>query len=539
MLLNLAFYVNVAFLVITSLFMRITNTPILFILSAILLIGVFQATSKKTFMVLLRVLVVCTFHYLSLSNWCIVLYFLLIWRDIDFLSTKMRMILAFFIYSFSYEVLSFLVVHDNVQHANSTFQLIYNIIFFGTTIILLHVVLQSTTLTQRLHLEKNQLITQDPLTGLFNYEEYHRKLDCLLSAQASNTLLILIDCTDLKSMNTSQGFQAGNLILQQAADILKELFHDARIIARYGGDEFAITLHYEDEEQTIQKVQQNLNIDLPNRIGMNVTYGFAMSPKNGKTKDELISVAESNLFNMKRDIWLKREENMLRSEKLKVVGELASGMAHEIRNPLTTIKGFLQISQANNYNIEKWFPLIMAEITRMNTLTAEFLQFSKPHATQLQLLSLQDCIHRVVSLTESEIVRLGYQMNFILPEEPLQIMMDSDKILQLLLNLVKNCYEALRADGFILIRLYESQQMAVIEVADNGKGISSDALEKIFHPFYTSKPNGTGLGLSICHKIVQEHDGVIEVESVQEKGTKFTIRFPLVSTEIFPIQNII
>ncbi|MCR8641867.1 ATP-binding protein [Paenibacillus sp. N1-5-1-14] len=518
---------NVAFLVITSVVMKLTNAPILMLLSALLLAWIFQLKNKKSYMVLLRLLAVCLLHYLTLSNWSIVLYFLLIWRDIDFLSTRARLILSFLVYCFSYELISFLVASVRVQLASPAFHMVYNVIFFATTIILFRFVLQSTTLTQKLHLEKNQLITQDPLTGLFNYEEYHRKLDNLLSAEASNTLLILIDCTDLKSMNTTQGFQAGNLFLQQAADILKELFKDARIIARYGGDEFAITLHYEDEIATIRNVEQSLNVELPSRIGMNVTYGFAMSPKNGTTKDELISVAEGNLFNMKREIWLKREENMLRSEKLKVVGELASGMAHEIRNPLTTIKGFLQISQANNYNIEKWFPLIMAEISRMNTLTAEFLQFSKPHATQLQLLSVQDCIQRVISLTESEIVRLGYQMNYILPDEPLEIMMDADKILQLMLNLVKNCYEALTADGFVLLRLYESQQMAVIEVIDNGKGIPHDALDKIFHPFYTSKANGTGLGLSICHKIVQEHDGTIEVESVQEKGTKFTIRFPL------------
>jgi signal transduction histidine kinase len=216
---------------------------------------------------------------------------------------------------------------------------------------------------------------------------------------------------------------------------------------------------------------------------------------------------------------------------LRVVGELASGMAHEIRNPLTTVKGFLQISKANGYNIENWYGLIMDEINRMSDLTAEFLQFSKPHATQFQIHSLHECILRVIFLTESEATRLGHQIRYQHTEEPINVIMDQDKMVQLLLNLVKNAYEAMEENGIVNLRLISHNQQAILEVEDNGQGIPAEQLESIFHPFFTTKESGTGLGLSICHKIVQDHLGTMEVLSTHQKGTKFTISFPLVSEE--------
>jgi signal transduction histidine kinase len=231
---------------------------------------------------------------------------------------------------------------------------------------------------------------------------------------------------------------------------------------------------------------------------------------------------------MKREMWLKREEHMLRSEKLRVVGELASGMAHEIRNPLTTVKGFLQISKANGYNIENWYALIMDEINRMSDLTAEFLQFSKPHATQFRIHSLHDCILRVISLTESEAAKLGHELHYEHPTEPIHVIMDQDKMVQLLLNLVKNAYEAIRERGIVNLRLFRQNHHAILVVQDNGQGIPADELEKIFHPFYTTKESGTGLGLAICHKIVQDHQGTMGVESVLHQGTIFTITLPIV-----------
>jgi signal transduction histidine kinase len=231
---------------------------------------------------------------------------------------------------------------------------------------------------------------------------------------------------------------------------------------------------------------------------------------------------------MKRESWLKREEHMLRSEKLRVVGELASGMAHEIRNPLTTVKGFLQLSKADNFNIGPWYDLIMDEITRMSMLTAEFLQFSKPHAIKFKVHPIEPCIQRVISLLDSETGRLGHQIIFNSQGKSFQMLMDQDKMLQLLLNLIKNAFEAMPDQGCVDIHLYSNDnQHAIIEIKDTGSGIPADELDKIFLPFYTTKESGTGLGLSICHKIVQDHEGTMEVYSETGVGTKFIITVPL------------
>lgn len=379
---------------------------------------------------------------------------------------------------------------------------------------------------QVLTIEKKHLSTHDALTGLLNYEEFHRRLELLVEENRS-VLLVLMDCKDLKSHNTTTGFEGVNHMLKQAAQLLRIMFPSASFISRVGGDEFAIVFVTDDLDHSLNNVTQLLASEFPKLTGLEITFGIASCPNDGVTKDDLILVAERNLYTMKRESWLKREEHMLRSEKLRVVGELASGMAHEIRNPLTTIKGFLQLSKAGHFNIEPWYGLIMDEINRMSMLTAEFLQFSKPHVSQYRVHSIDQCIQRVISLLDSEVSRLGHQIVFEHEDEPLNMLMDQDKMLQLLLNLVKNALEAMPEQGVVTIRLYSSEERAVIEVADTGLGIPETDLDKIFLPFYTTKDSGTGLGLSICHKIVQDHEGTIEVESEAAKGTKFTITLPL------------
>jgi len=380
--------------------------------------------------------------------------------------------------------------------------------------------------TNRLQEERTRLSKQDALTGLCNYDECHRRLEQLIGEQRQ-FVLILIDCNEWKAMASSRGFQTGNVLLKQAAELLKILFSEALFLSRYGGDEFAVALPLADRETAIPALRPRLDSEFPRLTGIQISYAFAMYPYDGTSKNDLVLLAEHHLFLRKRELWLKREEQLLQSEKLRVVGELASGMAHEIRNPLTTIKGFMQIARANGYNIEPWYGLIMSEIDRMSELTAEFLQFSKPHSARYQVLPLQACILKAVSLTESEAARLGHVVRSEQPDEPLCVLMDPDKMVQLLLNLIKNACEAIARHGQIDIRLSRRDHLAVLEVQDNGAGMSSDMLEQIFHPFYTTKETGTGLGLAICHKIVQDHQGSMEVESAVNNGTRFILTFPV------------
>ncbi|KIL41193.1 hypothetical protein SD70_09245 [Gordoniibacillus kamchatkensis] len=378
----------------------------------------------------------------------------------------------------------------------------------------------------RLQAESSMFATRDALTGLLNYEETHRSLEKLVS-EGTPLLLVLVDCADLKAMNVAKGYQTGNLILKQIAELLGISFPDALLVARYGGDEFALALPYGDVRRTAEHVELLLGSELPKLTGIRMTYAMARFPDDAESREMLLLEAENRLYMKKRELWLQKEEHMLRSEKMRVVGELASGMAHEIRNPLTAVKGFLQMSRSSGYNIEPWYGLIMDEIGRMSELTAEFLQFSRPSGTDYREQSLQSCIQRVIALTDTEVSRLGQRLIYEHPDEPVMLWMDPDKIVQLLLNLVKNAYEAMPDGGTLYIRLRRSGRTAVVEVEDTGVGIPPDRLGAIFHPFYTTKDYGTGLGLSISHKIVQDHNGTLEVESIVGKGTKFVLTFPL------------
>lgn len=371
------------------------------------------------------------------------------------------------------------------------------------------------------------LAKRDVLTGLIHYDEFHSRLERLLLTESS-VWVFLIDCNDLKSVNQAHGPSGGNRVLRRMADMLSASFPDAALLARYGGDEFAMALCKIDADR-LEAIRRCLETDIPKSTGIYVAYGHSRFPDDGTTHEQLMQAAESGLMAMKRELWLKREHHIARSEKLRVMGELASGMAHEIRNPLTTVKGFLQISRTNGYNIEPWYELIMDEIDRMSALTGEFLRFSKPHATDFKLFPMQTCIQRVVALTESETARHGHELVCQLTPEPLLIWMDQDKIVQALLNLFKNACEAMPRQGRLTVTLSRKDGMAVTEVRDTGIGITDDELERIFQPFYTSKEDGTGLGLPISRKIVQDHGGTIEVQSEKGVGTTFRILLPLPS----------
>jgi diguanylate cyclase (GGDEF)-like protein len=508
----------------SSILFNKTSYPLFLVLIAGLYMAFHFAEKKIWFSTLLQISLLILFHWFSQMDWCLPLYLAQIGKQFHKIRNLNSASAVGLIYTIIYAVISYTYMPYTPF---SLFTLLFSsfsclafaILFYRY----IHVIENQTKVLDN---EKKHLSTHDALTGLYNYEECHRQLGKLIE-DGEPIVLVLIDCKDLKSLNTLNGFHGVNRILKQAAQLLRIMFPNALVISRYGGDEFALVLDASDNQQITNMMSQQLSIEFPKLTGVEINLGVAFYPSDGLFKDDLIFIAERNLYMMKRESWLKREEHMLRSEKLRVVGELASGMAHEIRNPLTTIKGFLQLSKADNFNVRPWYELIMDEITRMSMLTAEFLQFSKPHAAQFKIQSIEDCIQRVISLLDSEASRLGHNVQFDRASEPLYMLMDQDKMLQLLLNLIKNAFEAMQEQGSVQIKLSTLNKHAVIEISDTGPGIPAEELEKIFLPFYTTKETGTGLGLSICHKIVQDHQGTMEVESECGIGTKLTISVPL------------
>lgn len=375
-----------------------------------------------------------------------------------------------------------------------------------------------------LEYEKAYLTQHDVLTGLLNFQTFQVRLQQLL-LRDERLCFVLIDCDDVKSLNFEQGTDTVDNTLQQVALLLRACFPQAWLMARYGSDEFAVV--FPASEMTPSFLEDILERQIPERADIQLSYGYAVFPDEEQDPAAFTILVQQRLMETKRRFWLEREAHWLHNERLKAVGQLAAGMAHEIRNPLTTVKGFLQVSRENNYNIAAYYDIIMHEIKRMSELTAEFLQFSKPNEHRPKRLSLQECLYTVMQLTESEIVSQGHQLEFDVDETPLYAMIDKDKISQVLVNLVRNALEAMNRSGMLTVSVFQRGEFGVIEVSDTGTGIAPEHLDLLFQPFFSTKSKGTGLGLSISQKIVNEHGGFISVRSREGKGTTFTIRIPL------------
>lgn len=523
MVLRIAIVVFIVFITMASIWMNRTVSIFLLLAMGGLFTGSVFLEQRKPFLRMLQIIFLGFFHWASQLNWTLPLYLILAGKETHRSENLYKNLAASLVLATLYTAIRMTYSESSI-YANLV--TVSDYLSFVSVVFLINYFTASEREKQILRKKFDLLSTHDELTGLLNYQEFHRRLLDVMK-KPEPVALFLIDCTDLKSMNNEKGFQSGDQILRNIAEILRDLFGDAFMIARYGGDEFALVVPMNDHHNTIETLIARMEIEFPKRSGISFSYGHSIYPLESRNKDDLILAAERKLFAMKREVWLKREEHMIQTEKLRLVGELAAGIAHEIRNPLTTVRGFLQMAKENGYSTRPWHDVIMEEITRIGELTGEFLQFSKPHTMNFKIQPLNDCVKRVISLMESEALLLGHQLH--LECEPsVQVWMDKDKIVQVLVNLVKNSFEAMEKDGAVFIRVYRNDNRACLTVRDTGPGISKEHLKKIFHPFFTTKKNGTGLGLAICHKIILDHEGSIDVESSPE-GTAFHISIPLIS----------
>ncbi len=228
---------------------------------------------------------------------------------------------------------------------------------------------------------------------------------------------------------------------------------------------------------------------------------------------------------------LARIEVAQRSDRLALIGQMAAGMAHEIRNPLTTIRGFSQFlgerMASVGYKQELEFTkLMVTEVDRINALINDFLHLARPKEAAHSTFCLADWIGHVRNLCESEATRR--QIGLIFGPSPSgSLCGDRDRLTQLMLNLVDNAFKACSSGGQVTIRLAEvGFEMIQIDVEDTGCGISADSLPQLFDPFFTTRQDGTGLGLSICQRIVVDHGGDLSVAATSDQGTTFRVTLP-------------
>jgi signal transduction histidine kinase len=231
----------------------------------------------------------------------------------------------------------------------------------------------------------------------------------------------------------------------------------------------------------------------------------------------------------------KSRESLLQAEKMALVGKLAAGMAHSIRNPFTSVKMRLfSLNRSLEFTDtqKEDFDVISEEIRHIDTIVQNFLEFSRPPKLKIQSISPSLVVDQAIQLLEHRLksydVEVEIQRRQYLPE----IDADPEQLKEALVNLVVNACEAMEKGGSIVIHEQEAlnssgERTAIIRVSDDGPGIAASIQDKVLQPFFTTKEEGTGLGLSIVARIIAEHRGSIDIESIQGEGTTFIISLPI------------
>ncbi|WP_010272776.1 ATP-binding protein [Paenibacillus senegalensis] len=214
------------------------------------------------------------------------------------------------------------------------------------------------------------------------------------------------------------------------------------------------------------------------------------------------------------------------SEKLSLVGQLAAGIAHEVRNPLTIISGNLQLMQQKGYS-EETSQLMLSEIKRINSILNEFLYLAKPNSPKLEVNNLMEVLNDVVYLFQSQVMNPPIQIIVTATDKVLLVKCDPNQLKKVFVNLLRNAVEAMPDGGKIRIVVRKLKVNVIMEFIDEGTGIAASNLKRLNEPFYTTKEGGTGLGLSISRKIIEEHQGKLQLESELNHGTIVKIVLPL------------
>jgi two-component system sensor histidine kinase HydH len=235
------------------------------------------------------------------------------------------------------------------------------------------------------------------------------------------------------------------------------------------------------------------------------------------------------------------QEKVKRSEKLAAIGELAAGVAHEIRNPLSSIRGFAQFlrhSLKDKPQEKEYAETMVTEVDRINRVVTDLLTFARPMAVEISPTDITDLIEHSVRLVEADALSREITIERKISDLT-RLPMDANQITQALLNLLLNALQAVPPKGHVEIgaELDASDSQLHLWVKDNGPGIPSTQIEKVFEPFYTTHEKGTGLGLSIVHKIAENHNGEIRVNSPPKgsnRGCCFSIILPTIVTKKTP-----
>jgi two-component system sensor histidine kinase HydH len=260
-------------------------------------------------------------------------------------------------------------------------------------------------------------------------------------------------------------------------------------------------------------------------------YAYILKPFD---PDDLLATVTRGVERVRlrrEQIDLERRTRM--AEKLAAVGTLSAGLAHEIRNPLNAANLQLELLQRrlsrrglDDDDLLEPAKLVRGEIERLSRLVEDFLSFARPSDLMRRTMDLRILVQEVAELERPDAVRAGIDLTLDLPDEPIELKVDREKLLQVLFNMLRNAMEALDGGGAVSIAVHEDGAGGHIIVSDDGPGIPDELAARLFEPFFSTKSMGTGLGMAICHSLVTQHGGEIRIESAPSGGARFDIVLP-------------
>ena len=311
---------------------------------------------------------------------------------------------------------------------------------------------------------------------------------------------------------------------QAAEDIL--LISSGEILGHKADALLPRELHSLVEEGTTASTIIEREIDCALRNGTEIPMDVVISPLQG---DSAAFLGHIVLFRDLSEIRNLKSE-VERSRRLASLGKLAAGIAHEIRNPLSSIKGFATYFKERYREVpadQETADIMIQEVERLNRVIGQLLEFARPVTIQKRPTDVPELLRQSLKLVEEDALQRNIRINLETPPLKNSALVDPDRMKQVLLNLYLNALQAMEEGGTLTIRVRQKETgMVEVVISDTGKGISKEDLEHVFDPYFTRKPSGTGLGLAIAHRIMESHHGEIHIESNPGKGTKVTLSLP-------------
>lgn len=284
--------------------------------------------------------------------------------------------------------------------------------------------------------------------------------------------------------------------------------------------------------------EQYLEILLYNIIGLLTGFLAAREHTQRLRAEETAERLTGSYAKLRKqaDLILEIEDQLRRADRLTAMGELSAGMAHEIRNPLGSIRGTAEILRdafPPEDRYAEFTQILIDEVDRLNQVLEDFLRFAQPEKGEQPCFPPDTVLQEVLQLTSQQARKKGIEVLYQGQSLP-EVCGDSGQFKQVFLNLVLNALQSMGQGGQLVVETGQAEDQVEILFKDNGCGIPKEDLDRIFNPFYTTKDDGTGLGLAITHRIIHNHGGRISVKSVVGKGTEFALSLPFAEMIDFP-----